>query len=171
MIKNIFFDIDETLIHSFYEKPHENLGDYITLKFTEGSDLYTIIRPCSKELVKFARDLVGSERVFILTTSIREYAEQVNAGAGWGFRNDQIFTREDLREKNSTPHPVLADPNNVIIDNLPPRYNDSKMTFIGIRPSRYMQIQDYYGVNHPEAEEDFVTEVKEFLTTMNDGKI
>jgi FMN phosphatase YigB (HAD superfamily) len=168
MIKNIFLDIDETLIHSEYRKFNEEIrNDEITLSFSDSPDLYTYVRPCAAKVIDAARALVGHENVYILTTSIREYAEQVNEGAGWDFKNQSIFTREDLRAalKNGiiTPHHTLTDSNNVIVDNLPPRYNLTKMAYIGIDTDQYLQVRDYYGTTDDETESAFYKQVVNFL--------
>lgn len=55
----------------------------------------------------------------------------------------------------------IADKDNVLIDNLPPRYNDSKMSMMGIVTKNYYQTREYYGVNFHE--EDFVAGIKEFI--------
>jgi len=170
MIKNIFFDIDETLIHSSYDKPCFR-NDYLTLKFVEGRDLYTLVRPCADKIIQYAKNLVGFENVYILTTSTREYAEQVNAGAGWNFDVASIFTREDLRDATqigtTIPHPTLAHTDNVIIDNLPKRYNGNKMSYIGISEDRYFHVDDYYGAHDDDLEQFFYEDVVEFLNNTN----
>jgi phosphoglycolate phosphatase-like HAD superfamily hydrolase len=170
MIKNIFFDIDETLIHSAYDKPGFR-NDYLELTFIEGRNLYTLVRPCADKIIQYARNLVGFENVYILTTATREYAEQVNDGAGWNFDVKSIFTREDLRDATrvgtTIPHPTLAHPNNVIIDNLPKRYNETKMTYIGISADRYFHVMDYYGAHDEDLEQFFYEDVVEFLNNAN----
>ena len=169
MIKNIFLDIDETLIHSAYRKFNEDYrNDALTLSFLNMSpDVYTYVRPCAAKVIAAARALVGSDNVYILTTSTREYAKQVNEGAGWNFNNDSIFTREDLRDAYmngvTIPHHTLADSNNVIVDNLPPKYNESKMAFIGIDQTRYLQVRDYFGTTDDETESVFYERVVDFL--------
>ena len=173
MIKNIFFDIDETLIHSSYDKPNYLRNDYLELKFVEGRDLYTLVRPCADKIIQYARDLVGFENVYVLTTSTREYAEQVNTGAGWNFNVKSLFTREDLRDAKSNtmyetlPHPTLANPNNVIIDNLPYRYNTNKMAYIGISADNYCHVDDYYGADDEDLEQFFYEKVVKFLKESN----
>ena len=132
MINKLFWDIDETLIHTSLSAFEEGS------KFKEFTlpdsaiKYYTIIRPCSKSLIEYSRDLVGKNNVYILTTSTHDYANEINRLAGWGFESDHILTREDINEhryataygsSTSVPH-ELADKNNVLIDNLPPRYNE-----------------------------------------------
>jgi hypothetical protein len=169
MIKRIFWDIDETLIHtSLY--PFED-GTACKQFMLPDSPIiyYTIIRPCSKALIEYSRDLVGKDNVYILTTSTHDYANEINQLAGWEFDMNHILTREVIDEhryataygsSTSCQH-KLADKNNVLIDNLPPRCNENKMILIGIKSDRYLQIRDYYGVDF--SDETFQEDVMEFL--------
>lgn len=177
MINKIFWDIDETLIHTLMSDPKQ---EHVQLVFDDHT-YYTIIRPVSHELIQFSRNLVGKENVHILTTATRDYAEQVNALAGWGFDNADIFTREDQAAARvwvataygggygaTTPH-EYANPNNVLIDNLPPRENQGKIQFIGISDTyktNYLKIDDYYGVDFPD--NSFEEDVKTFLTNLSE---
>jgi len=174
MINKIFWDIDETLIHTLLDDPKQN---HVQFSLGDSFTYHTIIRPCSHELIRFSRELVGKENVHILTTATRDYAQKVNELAGWGFDPKDIFAREDQEAARvwvatayggsygaTTPH-EYADPNNVLIDNLPPRQNQGKVQFIGIDDNyetNYLKIQDYYGVNFPE--DTFEEDVREFLT-------
>ena len=173
MINRIYFDADETLIHTEMRPPNQ---DHIVLALDDGGMYYTILRPCAKRLIEFARDLVGKDRVHILTTATRDYAQDVNRQAGWGFKNEDIFAREDQakhRRSFSTayggyhceidPH-IYAHKDNVLIDNLPRRENQLKIGFIGIgktEDTNYLKIDDYYGVEYSDS--TFEEDVKNFL--------
>ena len=174
MINRIYWDIDETLIHTTMRPPNQ---EHIVLALNDGGMYYTILRPCAKRLIEFSRELVGAARVHILTTATRDYAQEVNRLAGWGFKNDDIFAREDQAShsrKFSTayggyhsevdPH-IYAHKDNVLIDNLPRRENQTKVNFIGIgetEDTNYLKIQDYYGVDFHD--DTFEEDVKNFLT-------
>jgi hypothetical protein len=176
MINRIFWDIDETLIHTVLRKPDQ---DHVSFSLDDGM-YYTFIRPCSKALIDFSRELVGTDRVHILTTATRDYAREVNRLAGWGFKNEDIFSREDQAghmrrfslaygksHEECDPH-IYAHKNNVIIDNLPPRQNFNKIEFIGIgntHQDNYLKINDYYGVEF--ADSTFEQDVKDFLIKRN----
>jgi hypothetical protein len=180
MINKIFWDIDETMIHTLMNDPNQQ-----HLQFSLGDSLtyHTIIRPCSHALIRYSRELVGKENVHILTTATRDYAEKVNELAGWGFDPKDIFAREDQAAarvwvttaygggyNETTPH-EYANPNNVLIDNLYPRENQGKIQFIGIvdtYKTNYLKIQDYYGVDFPE--DPFEEEVKGFLSERHQNK-
>jgi hypothetical protein len=141
---------------------------------------YTIVRPCAKTLIDFSRELVGADRVHILTTATRDYAQEVNRLANWGFKNEDIFSREDQANhsrrfslayggshEECDPH-IYAHKNNVIIDNLPARQNFNKIEFIGIGKTyqdNYLRINDYYGVEFADC--DFEQDVKDFLIERN----
>lgn len=176
MINRIYFDIDETLIHTTMRDPNQ---EHIVLAL-DGALYYTIIRPCAKSLIDFARDLVSTGRVHILTTATRDYAQEVNRLAGWGFNNEDIFTREDINKHSRSfpvayggyhsecdPH-IYAHKDNVIIDNLPRRENQKKISFIGIdntQDANYLKIDDYYGVEFLDS--TFEQDVKNFLLERN----
>jgi len=173
MINKIFWDIDETLIYTSLHPPEQE-----HIFFSIDEDIYyTIVRPCAKRLIEFSRELVGEENVFILTTSTREYATNVNRLALFGFKDVQIWPREDIQKhyyptayggQGVIPH-AFADPENILIDNLPPRYNDAKIGMIGIGQTyheRYFQCRDYYGIDFPN--DPFENDVKKFLTNLHE---
>jgi hypothetical protein len=169
MINRIYFDIDETLIHTCLTPPKQ---EHVTLNLGNHGTYYTIIRPSAKRCIEYARSLVGVSNVHILTTATRAYANKVNDLAGWKFNQQDIFTREDLADHTvksgwggvaPLAH-AYAHPNNVIIDNLPKRENCAKISFIGIDETQnenYLKIPDYYGVEYEE--EFFEENVKTFL--------
>ena len=180
MINRIYFDIDESLIFTTMRDPKQ---EHIVLDLDDAI-YYTIVRPCAKTLIDFARDLVGDDRVHILTTATRDYAQEVNRLANWGFKNEDIFSREDINSHfrsfsaayggyhtECDPH-IYAHKGNVIIDNLRPRENERKIAFIGINSNyetNYLRINDYYGVEY--ADSNFEREVKDFLIERNKDKI
>jgi hypothetical protein len=176
MINRIYWDIDETLIHTTMRPPNQ---EHIVLALNDGGMYYTILRPCAKRLIEFSRELVGAARVHILTTATRDYAQEVNRLAGWGFKNDDIFAREDQASHSRNfptaygryhseidPH-IYAHKDNVLIDNLPRRENQVKIDFIGIgktENTNYLKIDDYYGVEFSDRfDSAFEQDVKNFL--------
>lgn len=166
MINKIFWDIDETLIHTVMSAPNQ---EHVVLSLDDGN-YYTMLRPCAKALIDFSRNLVGADNVYILTTATTDYAREVNRLAGWGFEHDHIIAREDIHNHTYSlayagtgviPHKE-ANIKNVLIDNLPFRQNAKKVDMIGITKDRYFHINDYYGVNFPD--DTFENDVREFLT-------
>ena len=173
MIKNIFWDIDECLMHTSF---NEDAGQPHFV-FTLDGDRYkyhTIVRPAAAALIEYSRELLGHEHVYILTASVRAYASKISELSGWNFEDDHILTRETLQQheyqlaygsRTIIPHEKLAHPHNVLIDNLHPRHNDAKMRLIGIDGSRYHHVRAYYGVDYHDC--TFETDVKNFLNRLH----
>ncbi len=180
MINNIYFDLDQCLLHSSVNvDPKQsclvhNYNDWDDRKRKMvDNTYYTIIRPCAKGLFDFARGLIGEDRVYILTDSVLDYATTINNHAQF-VDPTKLLTREDIdRHKvfgayggsNILQHST-ADRNNVLVDNLPSRYNERKTSFLGIMDhSRYLQVRDYWGVNFPD--DPFEEDVKQFLNKLH----
>lgn len=170
MIKRIFQDLDECILHTLVNKmPHDH-EKYVEFILSEDMHTYrTLIRPCAKELFEYYNSIVGKENVYILTTATRDYAESLNRLGEFGLDNDHIYTREDIQQysishgyggEGTLPMPI-ADKDNVLIDNLPPRYNCNKMDMMGIVTKNYHQTPEYYGSNFHE--QDFLDDIKEFI--------
>jgi FMN phosphatase YigB (HAD superfamily) len=176
MIHKIFFDLDETLLHT---EVNNDPGQECFVHKFDGSDktYYTIFRPSALSLLAFARELVGNENVYALTTGTRDYAERLNEVGKFGWSNEQIIAREDIDahqwygaygQVNCNQHKTLANSRNVLIDNLPSRENEKKMSLIGIGIPRYIKVDFYWGVNFPD--DPFEEDVKEALTRLhNEG--
>lgn len=150
-INKIYFDIDETLIHTLLveENPHVDYFDsreFGIPGLDGGTESYYVIgRPCATELIEHARKLVGHENVYILTAATRDYAQAVNEILAFGFDHNNILAREDMME---TRIHHTANENNVIIDNMPIRYNYEKIQFIGLENTahdNYVKVHDWYG--------------------------
>jgi hypothetical protein len=169
MIKRIFQDLDECILHTLINTE----VDQTHVEFILSEDMHTyrsIIRPCAKDLFAYYNDLVGKENVYILTAAGSEYAEALNRLGEFGLDEDHIFAREDV-EKHSyntgmygNPSVIahaLAHKDNVLIDNLPWRYNGGKMDFMSIKVHNYHQTPEYYGVNYPD--DLFFEKIKKFL--------
>jgi hypothetical protein len=170
MIKRIFQDLDECILHTLVNKMPNEGEKYV--EFMLGEDMHTyrtLIRPCAKELFAYYNSIVGKENVYILTTATRDYAEALNQLGEFGLDNDHIYTREDIQQysishgyggEGTLPMPI-ADKDNVLIDNLPPRYNYNKMDMMGIVTKNYHQTPEYYGNNLND--QDFFEGIKEFI--------
>lgn len=170
MIKNIFFDLDECLIHTQVNQDPEQ----DCLKFIIGEDnntYYTIIHPRALFLIDYARKMTSLNNVFILTTSTKDYASEINELAGFGFEEQNILSRETLDNysypaayggrSSIFPIEAIANKNNILIDNLPWKSNFNKMDLIGITKDRYLHVGDYYGVNYPD--DIFEVRVTQFI--------
>jgi len=168
MINKIFWDIDETLIHTLFRE--KITQPHITFKLQNDKTTYnTIVRDCAQSVIDFSRGIVGADNVYILTAATHDYALKINNLTGWGFGEHQIIAREEIaNHKISTAYggsavmaSTLAHRDNILIDNLPWRYNTDKMSLIGIKQDRYVKIDDYYGVEYEGGY--FEKDVKEAL--------
>lgn len=165
MINRIYFDLDECLISSYVSLLNNETFQFDVSIGVEEEVFHVKINPSAFAVLSFARSLVGKEKVWMLTSSIREYAEAINSACNLGFSTDQILSREDIEKivnlcrfdcEFNNPH---QHKNNVLIDNLPCRNNEEKMIVGGISPERYLQVKDYYGQYDPS----FSEKVKSFL--------
>lgn len=175
MIKHLFFDLDQSIISTTFSPPEQTHLEFV-LQY-DGNPYYTIVRPCAKSLIEFSRNLIGEENVFILTAALKEYACQINKLAELGFKEENILAREDL-EVHAFPTAYggksivaskYAHVDNVLIDDLEPKYND-KVLFLGMWRSceaNYFKVQPYYGVNFPN--DKFEEEVKSFLAARHEA--
>lgn len=153
MIHKIFFDLDETLVHTeFDEHPGHDCVVHIDADGL-GPVYFTTINKEAYALIEYANALVGNENVYILTAAGKDYASRINKEANFGILEENIFGYSDIK-MNTIPsfawncHYVIANekianPNNILIDNLEIRYNESKCSYIGIRPDRYIEVKDF----------------------------
>jgi len=169
-INCIFIDLDETLIHTLYPAPEQ---DHITFVLGERALRYfSIIHPRALDLIEFSRNLVGRDNVYILTVATKDYATKVNELGKFGFDEDHIFHKEMINNHwastvyggGTTCPCAMAHKNNVLIDNLPWKYNMNKIDLIGIDTDRYYQCDDFYGVEYGNGE---FLDVTEFLIQLH----
>lgn len=186
MIKRIFQDLDECIISS-HDVEQFAEGELLITKESAlvelvtadknivfhlrdeiyGNDLYhTYIRPSAKRLFEFYNSVVGKENVYILTTSIQPYARMINKLADFGVDHDHIISREEihvLKDLGTYEYALhdLANSDNVLIDNLKPHENRSKISIMDIKPTRYHQTPNYFGDNKDDAE--FEAAVRHFI--------
>jgi hypothetical protein len=153
----LFWDIDETLIHSrtyIHEKyKHTIIVDVYDELY------YTCVRPCAKYVIDYSREVFGADNVYILTAAAELYAQRINKQAGWGFPDSYIIGRETTErycikmpslygsQTLVTEHP-LANKNNLLIDNLRPEWNTEKTSLMLINPQKnYLTVEEYRGNN------------------------
>ncbi len=159
MIKRIFFDMDECIIHTASKVYDGETPDFFYADNTWGNTYPVFVHKGALRAINHARKLVGTDNVYILTQGEGEYARDIIKQANFGFDNDHIIPREIIKAhyvhvgygKDTIPH-ELANKNNVLIDNLPFIYNRDKIGLMGIRKENYIQVEDFYGINNNEFE-------------------
>lgn len=142
-VDKIFWDLDETLIHTELSKAS---AEYKKFTLIDGN-YYAVLRPNALEAVNYTRSKYGEENVYMLTVATFEYAISLNRDTMFdlGFAHNQIFAREDL---DFTSVLSFANKHNVLIDNLPHYSNYKKTKFIGITEAidtQYVNVPNYYG--------------------------
>ena len=154
MIHKIFFDLDETLVHTeFDEHPGHDCVVHIDTDGL-GPVYFTTINKEAYALIEYANGLVGNENVYILTGAGRNYTLRINKEANFGILEENIFCYSDTKLNTiqvgwnghyTIANEKIANPNNILIDNLEIRYNESKCSYIGITKDRYIKVQDFSG--------------------------
>jgi hypothetical protein len=141
-MKYSFVDLDETLIHTdnFYMREHP---DAVKVVIGGNDRYYSVPRPGAKEFLAKLRLL--SDRVFMLTVATQDYAEEMNKVFDFGFKNEDIYSRYDVRG-GGCKKPEL-DPGAVFLfDNLHRSVNFEKISFL--KPYgelTYVQVEGFLG--------------------------
>jgi hypothetical protein len=151
MKKYLFVDLDEVLIHTrvLYTgvpsaTPYpEGWGEYLD----ERIKYVAQFRPGARDLLKQLREIVPTERVFMLTSSVDDYANNWNNTFDLGFKKHQIYHRSDIERSSLEPLDVKSFPEAqaYLIDNLPKGMNRGKIQFLkAIDPNpTYLQVSEF----------------------------
>lgn len=169
----IFLDLDETLISSYFcgNNKKEILGwenDYTKGEFYSG--YITFVRPTAKRLVDFCRSVVGEENVYVLTASECFYALAISQISELNFRYDKVFSREDIDHDYHFKRFKDKD-GNILIDNLIPDYNKSKIDFLNMKDlESYIIIQGFeaQGYFDLETDEKHITNIENKIMILAD---
>lgn len=143
----IIFDLDETLIHSRFitkNKSIETIKSLCNDEYLTAIELHprycTFLRPIAFEMLKFSRNLVGKDNVYIATISMGDYATDICTKA-FGFKPNKIFAREELCEMGKIR--ALNNTRNIIVDNTNFTHNYIKTEFFSVPSCRYIQCPDF----------------------------
>jgi hypothetical protein len=153
--KYIFVDLDEVLIHTsvFWSNKRHPAPEIEILpgwgEFTEGSYRYVAqLRPGAKEMLQRIRtEIAPQERVFMLTTSVADYASHWNKTFDLGFQEHQIYSRRHIEDSGVEGLDPTKFPNAHAyhIDNLPRQCNGGKVRFLRwIDPTpTYIEVSEF----------------------------
>jgi hypothetical protein len=182
MINNLFLDLDETLWHSIYcndmkgfvsisdEFPQESYPELERRFVSDG--IISFLRPWAPLFLKWAEEAFTPERVFLLTTAMRDYAVDALTQFNLSRFISRMFARDDLWSAIE-PHPQFVGQNNILVDNL--HFFEhlrgqwmSKTTFASVAEENYIRVPEfniYLYSRNPNAESnrrDFViNEIKQ----------
>ena len=146
-IKNIFIDLDETLIHTNLtngDMPNEIPEEQVTL----GKEIYQVsLRPGAQELLFKLREL---GHVFMLTRAKRDYAIAMNKHFNLAFSENRIYSRRDVQHfRYKELH--LPKGTCYLIDDLPQIENYEKVALINqLGATHYIRVKPFYGFNGEE---------------------
>ena len=138
----IFFDLDQTLIHT--RSRHEPAdGDMATA--TAFGPYAAWLRPTAHQLLATARAIKCP--VFLCTMAERRYAHGLSQLFNLGFDIPDILGIEHLR----LGHDGVS-PNSILIDDLPPTHEfpTFKRKVLGITPEQQFQIPPFRGKIEPD---------------------
>lgn len=163
-IKNIFVDLDETLIHTnLAGKDHPNEVEEVEINIASElgrKDIYPVsLRPGATKLL-FALREIG--QVYMLTRATEDYAIAMNKTFGLGFPVDRIYGQEFVKRFNIKPN--IPNGNNYLIDDLSSYDNYEKIKFIEqLGPAKYIQIKAFYGFKEEAITSSMIAEIVEII--------
>jgi hypothetical protein len=191
MTKKLFMDLDECMVHSLYadnEKHADQLidmygeywrGEKYNVRVSSGAWDYgqsspydswhvSFLRPLTKDLLIFARQVFGNDNVYMLSTGILDYIRTVNIILELGFDpNINIFGREDI--KRHTTHPKFKDTFNVLVDNEDYEYHslgvNCKVNWLNVIPPEQLVQINEFTVWKPDDDEYYLENVKDRILT------
>lgn len=161
-MNNILLDLDDCLIQSFYVPTNEELEEFRDWygKYFENCSFVcgefeveryiTFLRPIAYELIGKCEKLVGKENLYILTTSVLEYANKINLLLNLGFQSDKIYGREDMpfeAEKLRTNNSILVDNEDYYYHSFG---NVNKVKFLNLKLENLIQIEPFSDFKNPD---------------------
>ena len=159
--KYIFVDLDETLIHCEYWKDEPREGSKI-IKIDHNDTYRAVLRPGALKLLKVLREIAPC---YILTAATQEYAESWNRVFKLGFKNSQIYHRDDINIRGGIQLSGFPNAQSYLIDNLPRRDNMSKIKFLNLIDPipKYFNIKAYYGYEAQDLTAEMIQEIVDFI--------
>jgi hypothetical protein len=139
-MKNIFVDIDETLLHTFVRAYGETpTKDAVKVELNENEVYDVVLR---NGAIKFLSYLRTYGDVYALTAATADYAAAMNQK--FNLRFEHIFSREHIQAGQADPS-FFAKGSVYLYDNLPRHENRSKIVFLRpINDVNYIQVPAFY---------------------------
>ena len=147
----IFLDLDETLVHSVPGRGG-NPGRRRVVRLEDGDSYWVMERPLARQMIEDCRALAPT---CVLSSSSQDYAMAVCEALGFGFaKGDVMGWQRFLVETQPKNYDVIQTgycPSSVLVDNaLPGSWSAlSKIRFLGIGPSHYLQVRTFRGKDSP----------------------
>jgi len=163
---NIHIDFDETLVYSTYCRDSEHAQDLkdlyhffesVSVDFDWGECYVSLLRSFSRELIRFCKDLVGDDNVYICSIGARDYVTKVTEKFNLGIPKERINARGDIANGKFD-----GKGENILIDNFHYSYHfRDKIPFLKLDdPDRLIKVNHFYGSIDEIDENDHFTEIK-----------
>ena len=170
-------DMDECMVHSMAAK-NEKHADQLLYDYGEhwrGEKFHirhdgwyvTFQRSWTKDLLKFGRDLLGEDNVFIMSQGMLDYVLWVNKYLELGFDpNTNIFGREDIGRYHN--HPRFGDSFNVLVDNEDYDYHCFPWDRCKVKALHDIPREQLIQVEHFSVYSEPITDQIEYLESIKD---
>jgi hypothetical protein len=142
--KNIFVDIDETLMHADMESHNPEI-ETVDVMTHDPDELYKVaLRPGAIDLL-FKLRAIGE--VYALTRATQGYAFAMNKALGFGFSTERIYSRIHVREWRKTKIDLdIPQGQNYLIDDLDYHDNYEKIALLRkLGPVQYIKVVPFWG--------------------------
>ena len=149
-MKYIFLDLDECLLHTtyFYKEDIDSVVEGFGIFKDESYTYVAQLRNGALDLLKRIREIVPEKRVFMLTSSVEDYANHWNSLFKLGFAKHQIYNQKDIENCRIEPlcRSRFPEAETYLIDNLSRHENRSKIEFLRAIDSNptYIQISEFF---------------------------
>lgn len=140
-MKNIFVDIDETLLHTFMPLYGETPSkDAVEVDIGNNEFYNTVLR---RGAIKFLSYLRTYGEVYALTAATADYAAAMNRK--FNFRFEHIYSREDMQYGAEADSNFFPKGEVYLYDNLPRHANRVKVNFLRtLGRINYIQVPEFY---------------------------
>ncbi len=142
--KNIFVDIDETLMHADMESHNPEIPT-VDVMTHDPDEVYKVaLRPGAIDLL-FKLRAIGE--VYALTRATQDYAYAMNKALGFGFPTERIYSRIHVREWRKTKIDLdIPSGQNYLIDDLNFQDNYEKIALLRrLGPVQYIKVVPFWG--------------------------
>ena len=167
--KNIFVDIDETLMHADMESHNPEI-ETVDVMTHDPDELYKVaLRPGAIDLL-FKLRAIG--HVYALTRATQDYAFAMNKTLGFGFPTERIYSRLHVKEWRKTKIDLDIPPGqNYLIDDLDFQDNYEKIALLRkLGPVQYIKVIPFWGhIEEIFTDEDKTKIINQIANTTSKG--
>jgi hypothetical protein len=167
--KNIFVDIDETLMHADMGSHNPEIPT-VDVMTHEPDELYKVaLRPGAIELL-FKLRAIGE--IYALTRATQGYAFAMNKTLGFGFPSERIYSRLQVKDWHNTKIDFDVPPGlNYLIDDLEFQDNYEKIALLRkLGPVQYIKVKPFWGdIEDGYTDEQIDNIVKQIVNTTSKG--